>query len=236
MKYKLDYIKDVFDNTYVGVKIKKDDIHSYMKDLKEVLGDDDYKIYTENQQTRDNRGDNFYTHHITVVNVFTMNKLMASPNSVKYVEYIDNVINNIEISDIKFKGIGMAKKEDNTTFFIVVESDMLHEFQKNIGIEPTDLHITIGFNKKDVFGVRKNQILNLKSKLISKIEFLKSKYDGLSFIFDIANLDDNLKESIDDVKEVSLGDTLYKVNIKNTTIGITLINDELRVVYQYNKD
>lgn len=236
MNYKINYITDIFDNNYIGIQIQKDAITPYLNDMKDILGDDDYKLYISNQQNRDDKGDLFYSHHITLVNVFTMNTLMSSPNSTKYIEYLDSVINTIDITDIKFKGIGMAKRNENIAFFVVVESDMLHEFQSRLGIEPTDLHITIGFNNKDVFGVSKSNILELKSKLKSKIEYLKSKHDGISFIFDIDNLDDNLKDINDTIKEVSLNDTVYKVEIKNTILGISLINDELRIVYQFNKE
>lgn len=234
MKYKIDYLTDIVGNTYIGVKIYKDNINSYLNQLKTLLGKD-YDIYVNNQQKRDMSNGRTCSHHITVVNAFELKKLMSSPDAHKYVEYINSIIENVDIDDLTFKGIGRSTKEDNTAYYIVVESDMLNEFINKLSLQPKDLHITLGFNKQDVHGVRKNTVLSMRSLLKMKIEYYKNKYNGLSFIFDVVNnLDDNLITDVSDIKVLELNDTVYKISIKNTILGISIINDELRVVYQYN--
>ena len=236
MNYKIEYLKDIVNNTYVGVPISKDAVTSYLKQLKDILGDDEYKVYTTNQQNRDASNGRDHAYHITIINAFELNKLMKTPESSKYVEYLDTIMNTVSIDDIKMKGIGMAKKDSNTAFFVVVESDMLTELLNKIGLPKKDFHITLGFNKLDVHGVRKNEVLKMKSKLKMKIEYLKSMYSGLSFIYKISNFDENLIVPLDEVKELELTDTVYKISIKNTIIGIALVDDSLRVVYQKNND
>jgi hypothetical protein len=63
MTYYINYIKDILGNNYLGVNIPNG-LYNYFNELKEDIGDDDYNLFTENQQRRDN-GD----YHITVINV-----------------------------------------------------------------------------------------------------------------------------------------------------------------------
>ena len=79
---------------------------------------------------------------------------------------VDKFINSLEpifhyeIDDLNMLGVGSAKKETNAAYFIVCESDKLDAIRIRFGLPKQDFHVTIGFNPKDVFGVRKNQLLN----------------------------------------------------------------------------
>lgn len=81
--------------------------------------------------------------HITLLNV---------PNYKK----CDDIMLPLVINDIVFKGIGSISKNDDQTFFVVVQSDTIQNELKRLGVKQ-DLHITIGFNSKDLFHDRKTQ-------------------------------------------------------------------------------
>jgi hypothetical protein len=69
MIYRVEYLKDVVGNNYLGVNIYVDFIQQYLEKLKAIIGDE-YAIYIKNQQNRDSGH-----YHITVINVMEYNKL-----------------------------------------------------------------------------------------------------------------------------------------------------------------
>lgn len=151
MIYYVTYLKDSIGQNYLGLKIPNEVINPYLEELKKHLGGD-FDLYTSNQQKRD---DGHY--HITVINVADYNRLCKSG--------MDSFINSLEkmfhyeIDDLNMKGIGMATKADNNTYFIVCESDKLDAIRTRFDLPKHDFHVTLGFNPKDVFGVRKNEIM-----------------------------------------------------------------------------
>ena len=54
-------------------------------------------------------------------------------------------------------GVGKAESKGNTSYFVVCESDKLDAVRTRLGLPKQDLHITIGFDKRDVFGVVKDK-------------------------------------------------------------------------------
>jgi len=78
---------------------------------------------------------------------------------------VDKFINSLEpifhyeIDDLEIKGIGTATKETNTAYFIVCESEKLSAIRSRFELPEHDFHVTLGFNPKDVFGVRKNEVI-----------------------------------------------------------------------------
>jgi hypothetical protein len=45
----ITHLKDILQNNYLGIKIPVTMIQSYLNELKEILGEDDYVKYNENQ-------------------------------------------------------------------------------------------------------------------------------------------------------------------------------------------
>ena len=152
MMYYLTYLKDSIGNNYIGIKVPVEDVQPHLEKLKEILGDE-YDIYTNNQQTRD--GGHY---HITVINVMDCNRLSKEMGMANFVKSIELAL-NYEVDDLEMLGIGMAKKGDNTAYFVVCNSDKLEAVRSRFNLPKHDFHITLGFNAKDVFGVPKNQIL-----------------------------------------------------------------------------
>ena len=119
MTYYITHLKDVIGNNYLGIKIPNESLQSYLNELKAVLGEEDYKVFTENQQTRD-KGE----YHITVINVADYNKICKEVGIDKFVSSLDAIF-KYPIDDLKFMGIGTATRNEKRAFFIVCNSDKL---------------------------------------------------------------------------------------------------------------
>lgn len=161
MIYKVGYVKDVIGNSYLGIKFTKSQMDPYLKDLYEIVDSNSkFEILISNQAKRDRREGSDYTHHATIISVMEFNKLLKTMGS-KFQERIE-IIQSLDISDLEIKGVGKAEKHNNEAYFVVLNSPTLNEIRSSLGLEFKDFHVTIGFDKKDVFGVRKSQPLKKK--------------------------------------------------------------------------
>jgi hypothetical protein len=104
MTYYINYIKDILGNNYLGVNIPNGSIQLLLNELK--ILDDDYNLFTENQQRRDN-GD----YHITVINVAEYNKISNDMGMDVFTNSLTRVF-KYEIDDLK-------KRNENRAYFIV---------------------------------------------------------------------------------------------------------------------
>lgn len=209
------YVKDVVGNNYLAIKFDKGTIETYLNQLKEIIGSD-FENFTENQQKRDGG-----SHHMTVINVMDYNKLSKEVGMDKFVSSLDSVF-NYEIDDLKFMGIGTAERNTNRAYFIVCKSDKLDAIRTRYGLKDHDFHITLGFKHKDVFGVRKNEIVKKEGKFLKllKQEFYKS--DNWNFIRKIENYQLDPKSEI---IPVSISDSHLKVKCSGYYIDITYMDD-----------
>ena len=153
MLYYVNYLKDRLGNNYLGLKIPIDIIQPFLVKLKDILGEVDYNIFTENQIKRD--GGHY---HITVINVMDFNRLSKKLSIDKFVNSLD-LIFKYPIDDLKLLGIGRVQKDENVAYFVVCDSDKLDAVRTRFELPKQDFHITLGFSLKDVFGVPKNEIL-----------------------------------------------------------------------------
>lgn len=153
MIYYLTYLKDSIGQNYLGLKIPNDIVEPYLDELKNHLGDD-FETYTDNQQKRDNGH-----YHITVINVIDYNRLSKEMGVDKFINSLELVF-DYEIDDLEMLGIGTATKDTNTAYFIVCNSDKLDAIRTRYELPKHDFHITLGFNPKDVFLVRKNKVID----------------------------------------------------------------------------
>lgn len=137
----LGIIKDVTGNDYVGIVYPEYFIKPYDLILEVLLSDKGYsdekiKTIMENRIKRDG-----LNYHITVLPVGVYKE--------------QNI--NLKVGDIEFLGIGTVSANDNETYYLVVKSQTLDNYRSGLGLKPIDFHITLGFDKKDVFGKRKNE-------------------------------------------------------------------------------
>lgn len=151
MTYYITYLKDTLGNNYLGIKVPNDVVDPFLDDLKEILGDD-FDTYTGNQKRRD------HAYHITVMNAMDYNKLAKEAGLEKFINSLETVL-NYEIDDLEMLGVGTATKGNNTTYFVVCNSDKLDAVRKRFDLGNQDFHTTLGFKDKDVFSVRKNIVL-----------------------------------------------------------------------------
>jgi hypothetical protein len=114
MTYYINYIKDILGNN-LGVNIPNGSIQLLLNELKDI--GDDYNLFTENQQRRDN-GD----YHITVINVAEYNKLSNDMGMDVFTNSLTRVF-KYEIDDLKLMGIGTATRNENRAYFIVCNSE-----------------------------------------------------------------------------------------------------------------
>jgi hypothetical protein len=153
MLYYITHLRDVIGNNYLGLKIPIDIIQPFLDELKDILGEVDYNIFTENQIKRD--GGHY---HITVINVMDFNRLSKQLGMDKFVNSLD-LIFKYPIDDLKLLGIGRVQKNENVAYFVVCDSDKLDAVRIRFELSKHDFHITLGFSHKDIFGVPKKEII-----------------------------------------------------------------------------
>lgn len=144
---KIEKIKDSTGQDYLAIKIEKSEINNFLTQLKDVIGED-YELYTNNQQNRDNN-----SNHITVISVMDWGRLNKSGKASE----VESLISDLTIDDVEMLGLGMAESKGNKAYFVVCESKKLDDLRNQFGLGKQDFHITLGFDKKDVFGVAKNR-------------------------------------------------------------------------------
>lgn len=199
MRYNIEYIKDVIGNNYLGVNIYPYLVNTYLQKMESVLGDE-YDDYVNNQKNRDNN-----KYHITLFSVMECNMLIERLGIVEYTQSVERIL-DYPIDDLKFLGLGNASRNENTAYFVVLKSEKLNNIREAYGLPNKDLHITLGFKWKDVFGVRKNIVMIENSsflKLLSDL-FYKSG-ETFNFIKELRGWD--YGNDIDDIPVVYIGDS-----------------------------
>lgn len=226
MIYYNTYLKDIAGNNYIGINIPNSVVVPFLLDLKDFTGDK-YDEYVSNQQNRDHGN-----YHITILNTMEFNKLASEVGYSKFIESLDNIF-KFEIDDLKMMGVGMSTKNENIAYYIVCKSEKLDSIRKRYNLEPKDFHVTIGFNFKDVFGVRKNEVLKKENKFL---KLLSSEYynnENWNFINKIENFDFDLKSEVIPVKIES---NLIKFKCEGYYIDIIYLDDKFWIACKFEID
>ena len=171
MIYYLQYLRDTIGNNYLGLDVPTGSIEPFLNELKDIIGDDDYIKYTKLQKDRDHG-----KYHLTIINVIEYNSLSTRFGIDKFVNSLDPIF-KYEIDDLKMMGIGTAEKNGNRSYFVVCQSDKLEAIRDRYDLPKLDFHITLGFLHRDIFGVRKNEVLEKDSKFLKllSIEYYKKQ-------------------------------------------------------------
>lgn len=217
MIHYLTYLKDTMGNNYLGIDIPKDSILTFLNEMKDIIGEDDFKTYTELQQKRDSGH-----YHITAINVMEYNKLANEMGIDGFVNSLEPIF-KYEIDDIKMMGIGSATKNENRAYFIVCKSDKLEAIRWRFNLPEQDFHITLGFKWKDVHGVRKNEVLEKESKFLKLLAQEYYKNDNWNFIKRIGNFNLNPEREI---VPVNLAEKIAKFACDSHFIEVGLLDDE----------
>ena len=184
MNFYLTYLKDTIGNNYLGIKFDYNTIEPFLNKLKEVLSEEEYEIYTDNQQKRDHG-----SYHMTVINVMDYNNLSNEMGISNFVNSLESSFDYV-IDDLQLLGLGTASKNENTAYFVVGKSDKLRAVRERYGLPEHDMHITLGFKWKDVFGVRKNEVMQIKSKFLQLLKQEFYKKENFNFVRDISNFEE----------------------------------------------
>jgi hypothetical protein len=153
MTYYVEHIKDAIGQNYLGIRIDSLEVLPFLDKLRSLLGNEDYDLYTQNQQARDHG-----VYHMTVINVMDYNRLAKGMGVDNFVKALQPIF-DYEIDDLEMLGVGKAEAKGNTAYFVVCQSDKLEAIRTRFELPKHDFHITLGFNAKDVFGVPKNETI-----------------------------------------------------------------------------
>lgn len=216
MIYYLSYLKDRVNNNYLGLNVPNDLIDPFLDELKSLIGEGDFEIFTKNQQLRD--GGKF---HLTVINVSDYNNLNSELGIDKFINSLEPVF-HYEIDDLKMKGIGTSAKHDSRCFYVVCQSDKLTAIRERFSLEEHDFHITIGFNPKDVHGVRKNEVLKKEGKFLKLLASEYYKKNNWNFIREIGNFD---LDKNADIIPIKLDELKLTVKVEGKYLEIIYLED-----------
>jgi len=205
MNVRIEWIKDIVANNYIGVNIYNDAVVPFLHKMKDFTGEN-YDEFVKYQQDRDR---NHY--HCTIFNVMETNKILKDFNNINI---LNNIITEFEATDFQMLGLGSAQRNENKAYFVVCRSEQLQSIRKRFGFDEKDLHITLGFKWKDVFGVSKNEIL--KDKEPFKEELAK-------YFFDFGESFDFIKEL--DGYDYDLNKSLYVTKITDDYANFRIGND-----------
>jgi len=227
MIYYLTYIKDIIGNNYVGIDFPNGIIDPFLSELKDIIGDESFEAYTENQKKRDHG-----SYHSTVINVMDYNALSKKMGMDKFINSLDPIF-KYEIDDLKMMGVGTAEKNGNRAYFIVCNSDKLDQVRQRYELPKFDFHITLGFLHKDVFGVRKNEVIKKEGKFLKLLKQEYYKNDNWNFIKKIKNFDLNPQSEI---TPISISDTFIKVKCDGYYMDVAYIEDKFWISTKYKLD
>lgn len=229
MIHSITHLKDILANNYLGVDISKDEVEPFLGELKELIGSDDYEAFTSAQIDRDHG-----RYHLTAINVAEYNRLAKHMGIDGFVNSLDPIL-KYEIDDLKMLGLGRAEKGADVAFFVVCRSEKIDAIRERYGLDKKDLHITLGFKHRDVFGVRKNEVLKKSGKFIQLLGQEFYKMENWNFVKDISGFDSDRRA---DILPVEISDTVAKFRCGGDYIGVAYIEDgeNFRIVYKYAVD
>ncbi len=212
----ITHLKDTLSNNYLGIKFEPGVVEPFLNELKQHIGEDDFKIFTGNQQRIDHG-----QYYLTVINVTDYNRLIKEMEMDKFVNSLDSIL-KYEIDDLKMMGVGTATKNENRSYFIVCKSEKLDAVRKRYELPELDFHITLGFKWKDVSGVKKNEIMEKNNKFLKLLRDEFYKEDNWNFIKRIGNFDLDPKA---EVIPVELTETRIKFKCSYHYIDVAYFED-----------
>lgn len=125
--------------TYIGAKVERTEVEKFLQQLKTILGDE-YQQYRLNQASRDGN-----TFHVTLV----------APHEYQLMNKDEVAIG--KTVRITLEGLGRVSQGSNTSYFVVASSSDGDFMRQTLRLTAKDFHVTLGFDKKDVYGVRKDE-------------------------------------------------------------------------------
>lgn len=233
MIYYVSYLKDVLGNNYLGINIPNSNVNSYLQDLKKIIDNDSlYEDLVKNQQNRDDNG-----YHITLMSVMEYNSLLKKYGPSEFINQL-NPIFSYEIDDLRMLGVGSVERAGNRAYYIVVESDKLDHIRNKFELDNKDLHITLGFKYKDVFGLKKDRstIISVKSTFLKLLERLYyNNNENWDFVKTLKGYDADLEAEIIPL-EITDTQFVYRVGGKYMHLSCIGDDNEIAISCKYDGD
>jgi len=226
MIYYLTTLKDIAGNNYLGLIIDGGIVEPFLTKLKEVLDEDNYLKYTKLQKERDHG-----SWHITVINVMDYNRLSKEMGMDKFINSLESIF-KYPIDDLHMLGIGTATKSTNSAYFVVCESEKLKSIRNRFKLNEHDFHITLGFYSKDVFGVRKNEVMKIGSRFLQLLKKEFYKRENFNFVREIPNFD--LPKDLE-IIPISIDDEYFKILCGDIIMDIGYLEDKFFILCEYKK-
>jgi 2'-5' RNA ligase len=153
MSAKLEIIKSKIGQDYLALVIDNNDIAPYINFLNAKIDN----TFIQNQQNRDKQ-----SYHITIINVSQFSALQKNNNVLLDLFLKNNISKTFEFYTY---GIGAATNEtkQSQAWFVVCQNPELKQLRENLSLSNHDFHITLAFDKSDVFEEPKD-----KSSIIYK--------------------------------------------------------------------
>ena len=137
-------LKDNSGLVYLGGRISKAQVDVYLNKMKLTLGDE-FATFRQNQAARDH-----HTFHVTLIN----------PYEYQHIDQ-EQVDLNKGLS-VELVGVGTVSNETDTAYYVVVNSSDGQYFRQLFKLNKKDFHITLGFNKSDVYDRKKDRSTLIK--------------------------------------------------------------------------
>ena len=138
-------LKSKAQEDYLGFTIDENVTGDYVKFLAQELAPE----FIHNQQNRDRQH-----HHLTLINAAQYGKLKKEqPEQLE--EFMTKYLG--QSFDFWTYGIGTAQAKNKQAWFIVAENAELVQLREPFLLAPQDFHITLAFDKGDVFGLPKDR-------------------------------------------------------------------------------
>ena len=122
--------------TYLGMRVPKELVSPFLNQLRSLLPHHDYTVFTTNQQLRDDGN-----YHLTIIDPREYEQLILP---VTLAEGLDGRLR------FRIIGLGQQASGGNVAYYCVVDSTDAQLFRRGCGLGSKDLHITLGFNPKDI--------------------------------------------------------------------------------------
>ena len=162
---KLAIIQNRDRQSYLGIHVPEDYMMRYLRVLRRRLSPNDYLAYTQNQSARDDGG-----FHLTIL----------EPSECAEVEL--NILDSIGKSKlwVQFVGVGYQQRGRDEVFYCVATSDGAQQLRNDLGLGNRDLHVTLGFNARDIHGVPKgvDTLIAVERRVVTRLRSVLASFAG----------------------------------------------------------
>ena len=151
LRKNVEIIQDAVGQLYLAINFSWEEIHFFMPKYYQL--ESGHEKFSANRRARD--GKEF---HLTFINAGEYTKLLKDAiNNYQITNTLETILKDLVRLDLL--GVGKSTKEESIAYYIVCKSETLNSFRKTLGLTDKDLHVTLGFNPKDIHGVDKKEIM-----------------------------------------------------------------------------